>query len=190
MNRHVRTSVNAAAATVQAYFTVKPSIILNIGVCGALADDYKQGDIVVPIAFMQHDIDTTAVGDRPFLISGINEASVPADELGVKLAAAIHHAGMNPVMEELCATGDSFIEKGECRQELFNMTGAGICDMEAGAIAQVCRVYGIPFAAAKVISDGKGDSAKDYAEFMDEAPQIILALARAGIAAYGKRGDS
>lgn len=182
--------VNAAAATVQAYFTVKPSVIINLGVCGALMDGYKRGDIVVPQEFIQHDVDTTAAGDPLFYISGLGCTRIPADHDGWRIVGAIRKAGMRTKRPQVCATGDWFIEKGMNREMIGFLTGADICDMEAGAIAQVCSMYGIPFVAAKVISDEKGDSAKDYEAFMKDAPQIILGLARACISAYSKRGDS
>lgn len=181
--------VNAAAATVQAYFSVKPSVILNIGACGALTDGYKQGDIVVPQEFIQYDIDTTDIGDPPFFMSGLCMDQVHADCRGQLFADAIKRSGMKAKRPLICATGDSFIGTGEVRQMVYDLTGADICDMEAGAIAQVCCLYGIPFASAKIVSDGKDDSAKDYEDFMQDTPQKILALARAGVAEYCKRGD-
>ncbi len=181
--------VNAAAATVQAFFTVKPSVILNLGVCGALMAGYKQGDIVVPQEFVQHDLDTTAVGDPLFYISGLNCTTIPADCNGWKLISALRENGMKVKRPQLCATGDWFIEEGMNREMIGFLSGADICDMEAGAIAQVCKMYDIPFAAAKIVSDGKGDTAKDYEAFMEKVPGKLIMLARSCVKAYTDRGD-
>lgn len=182
--------VNAAAATVQAYFSVKPSVIINLGVCGALTNGYKRGDIVVPQEFMQHDIDTTAVGDPMFLISGLNRVQIPTDHDGWKLVGAIKKIGLKVKRPQICATGDWFIEEGQNREMIGYLTGADICDMEAGAIAQVCSMYDIPFASVKIVSDGKGDTAKDYEAFMNEAPEKILMLAKACVHAYSREDDA
>ena len=44
-------------------------------------------------------------------------------------------------------------------------------DMESAAIAQVCRIYDIPFISFRIISDtnDKDDRVDDYLNFWDEA---------------------
>lgn len=178
--------VNAAGSAVRAYFTVKPTFILNIGLCGGLRAEYRQGDIAVPSAFVQYDIDTTAVGDPAYYMSGIGESILYANYCGQAFANAIICMGEKPKQPRICATGDTFITGDWKRQNLYMMTGADICDMEAGAIAQVCKMYGIPFAAAKIVSDSIGDRPKSYEEFMKEAPQTILRIAKAGVEMYSR----
>lgn len=176
--------VNAAAAAVRAYFTVKPSFILNIGVCGGLGEEYEQGDIAVPSAFMQYDIDTTAVGDPAFYMSGVEGSMVYAHYCGQAFANAIMDIDIVPKQPRRCATGDTFIDGDEHRQLLKRKTDADICDMEAGAIAQVCKIYGIPFAAAKIVSDSIGQSEEDYETFVKKVPDTILKIAKAGVAMF------
>lgn len=178
--------VNAAGSAVRAYFTVKPSIILNIGLCGGLRGTYRQGDIAVPSAFIQYDVDTTAVGDPDNYLSGIGETMLHASYCGQAFANAIIGMGVKPKQPRICATGDTFVSGDRKRENLYMRTDAEICDMEAGAIAQVCKIYGIPFAAAKIVSDSIGDSPKSYEEFMKEAPQMILRIAKVGVEMYSR----
>ena len=50
-----------------------PSLIVNTGVAGAVAEGLKTSDIVIANRLLQHDMDTSPIGDPPGLISGINK---------------------------------------------------------------------------------------------------------------------
>ncbi|MBR6809157.1 MAG: 5'-methylthioadenosine/S-adenosylhomocysteine nucleosidase, partial [Clostridia bacterium] len=54
--------VHAAMCAQSMILKYAPSLIVNIGVAGALVDELKIGDIVVAGAAVQHDMDTTPVG--------------------------------------------------------------------------------------------------------------------------------
>ena len=48
------------------------SAIVNVGVAGSLCDALRIGDIAVATKTVQHDMDTSPIGDPVGLISGIN----------------------------------------------------------------------------------------------------------------------
>ena len=72
--------VHAAMCAQSMILHYAPEVIVNIGVAGALVDELKIGDIVVAKAAVQHDMDTTPVGDPMGLISGINIVYIPTDD--------------------------------------------------------------------------------------------------------------
>jgi len=61
-------------------------LIINTGVGGAISDSLEIGDIAVSSAVVQHDMDTSAIGDPVGLISGINVIEIEADQLLTKQA--------------------------------------------------------------------------------------------------------
>ena len=66
----------------------RPECIINTGVAGTLTDRLSVGDIAVSTGVVQHDMDTSPIGDPLGLISGINKVVLPADEaLAKKLTA-------------------------------------------------------------------------------------------------------
>lgn len=144
--------------------------ILNSGVAGTLTPALHIGDVAVSAGCVQHDMDTTAVGDPLGLISGINMVELPADKTIVdELSAACTAAGVN-FRVGLIATGDQFVHTSERRTAIASHFKAIAAEMEAGAIAQVCFVNRIPFAAIRVISDEASGEAKiDYLQFVKQA---------------------
>ncbi len=141
-------------------FTV--TAIINIGVAGALTRDLNIGDVVVGTGTVQHDIDTTAVGDPLGLISNINRVSVPTDErLTALLCKSAAAAGRQAVRSNI-ATGDQFIVGTARKQHISDTFHAAACDMECGAIAQVCYEMDMPYAAYRAISDTMGGNGLEY----------------------------
>ena len=133
--------------------------IVNSGVAGTLTPELHIGDVAISTACVQHDMDTSAVGDPVGLISKI------ADELDRVCAAANvnHRLGV-------IASGDQFVHTTERRVWIVSTFNASAVEMEAAAIAQVCFVNKIPFAAIRVISDeASGDVKIDYMTFVKAA---------------------
>ena len=60
----------------------EPEMIINVGVAGSLTSDLNIGDIAVAESVVQHDMDTTGIGDPLGLISGINIIHIPCVEIG------------------------------------------------------------------------------------------------------------
>lgn len=144
--------------------------IINSGVAGTLTPELHIGDVAISTACVQHDMDTSAVGDPVGLISGINVIELPADEkLAAQLDEVCTKANVNHRLG-IIASGDQFVHTSERREWIGNTFKATAVEMEAAAIAQVCYVNKIPFAAIRVISDeASGDVKIDYMTFVKAA---------------------
>ncbi len=156
-----------------------PDAVLNIGVAGGLLPSLRIGDIVVADNAVQHDADTSALGDPVGLVSGLPDVYLPADPaLRALICRAAETAGL-PMVRANITTGDQFIEDTERKKKLASVFGASACDMEGGAVAQVCLEYGVPYAAFRAISDTLTGNGKEYSENVLTACQASAALLRA-----------
>ena len=140
--------------------------VINTGVGGTLSRGLGICDIAVSSACVQHDMDTSALGDPVGLISGINVIELPADKaLCDTVCSAAKALGINAVAG-IIASGDCFISSPEKKKYICDTFGAVACEMEGAAIAQVCYVNGVRFVVIKAISDSADGSADmDYGEF-------------------------
>lgn len=159
----------AMAATVMAV-VYKVDALINTGVGGGIADGLSIGDVVLATALVQHDMDTTPLGDPPGLISGINVVYFLCDEaLTQKLLSAMENCGY-PYRRGRIASGDQFICGKDQKDRIANVFGASVCEMEGAAIAQVAYVNRIPCAVLRAISDnGNEEASVDYPTFVAEA---------------------
>ena len=71
--------VNAAMGAEILCLKYGVDLILNAGVAGC-ATDLATGSLVVPTEFIQHDVDTTAIGDPVGLVSTVNRVTFPTWE--------------------------------------------------------------------------------------------------------------
>lgn len=124
-----------AAITVAKYLTVNPHVekVYNYGTAGA-SDDSVSGELLAVGAVIERDMDLTPLGLNPYVTK---ESQVP------------YIYTSNRDTEIVCGTGDSFARP--------NPPDYHIVDMEAYAIASVCKSYGIPFYCYKYISDTDSD---------------------------------
>ncbi len=143
-----------------------PDAVINTGVGGTLTKKLSVGDVAVSSAMVQHDMDTSALGDPVGLISGPNIIEIPADvALAEKISAIVKDMGINTVKGTI-ATGDQFIAKQETKDRIVSRFGAIACEMEGAAIGQVCYVNKVPFAVIRAISDDADSGAcDDYPTF-------------------------
>ena len=157
-----------AALTAEAMIiSFAPSLIINTGVGGALKKGISVCDIVVADKLVQHDMDTSPLGDPKGLISGINvvyfEASKKAVAIACKAAANLnikHHTGT-------VASGDIFVSTKEQKERIVNEFSASVCEMEGAAIAQVAYVNATPCCIIRAISDSADEgSSMDYMKFL------------------------
>lgn len=155
--------VHAAMCAQSMISLYHPDAVINIGVAGALEESLAIADIVIASSEVQHDIDTSPIGDPVGLISGPNIIHIPCDEsLRDLLEDAARECGL-PYLRRAIATGDQFICGEANKRRLAQQFGAGACDMEGGAIAQVCYEFGVPYAAFRSISDTLRGSGMEYA---------------------------
>ena len=144
--------------------------LINTGVGGGITDSLEIGDIVLATSLVQHDMDTSPLGDPVGLISGINVINLPCDEgLTGKLLAAMDELGY-PHRRGIIASGDQFICDRDKKERIASLFNASVCEMEGAAIAQVAYVNRIPCAVLRAISDnGDEEASVDYPTFVAEA---------------------
>ena len=156
--------VHAALCAQSMITDFKVSSILNIGVAGALRPSLGIGDAVVADSAVQHDMDTSPIGDPVGMVSGPNIVHFPCDStLSSLLKRAAEEAGLRWESGAV-ATGDQFIVGTEKKSFLAETFGAAACDMEGGAIAQCCYEMNVPYAAVRTISDTRDGDGREYME--------------------------
>ena len=159
--------VNAAVCAQTMALIYEPELIINSGVSGALSPDLRVGDVVIGTDVVQHDVDTTAMGDEPGFVSTVDRLSFPLDNFAsTAIAAAAEELGIRAVRGRI-ASGDQFVASTERKEEIVRLFSAVTCEMEAGAIAHVCFLNRVPCAVIRCISDGGNEEAPmSYEEFL------------------------
>ncbi|MBQ2730095.1 MAG: 5'-methylthioadenosine/adenosylhomocysteine nucleosidase [Clostridia bacterium] len=149
-----------------------PDCIVNTGVAGGLSDGLKILDVVVADDVVQHDMDTSHIGDPVGLLSGINIVNIPCNKkISDALCESVAAVGVSCIRGTV-ATGDQFVCTDEKRQYIKNTFNAAACEMEGGAIGHVCYVNDLPFGIIRAISDGGDDDASlDYPTFAAKAAE-------------------
>lgn len=173
--------VFAAIAAEAMILKYAPKLVINTGVAGAVAPGIKVGDVVVADKLVQHDMDTSALGDPKGLISGINLVYLEADARAAVLVGNIAEEIGVKCKRGTVASGDLFVSTNEKKAELAADFGASACEMEGAAIAHVCYVNATPCCVIRAISDSADkESSMSYAEFLPLAAanstKITMAL--------------
>ena len=104
--------VFAALCTQTMILTYHPDAIVNTGVAGTLTDKLSICDMALSVDLVQHDMDTSALGDPVGLISGINVVYLPADRHLVETILSPKVAGEVHIVSGTIASGDQFIGGG------------------------------------------------------------------------------
>ena len=155
----------------------KPDIILNTGVAGAIKNGMKIFDVAMADRVVQHDMDTSAIGDPKGFISGIDTIYIDTDK--IVLEALIEASNSLKITTHIgtVASGDKFIASKE-EKSLINKEFCAIaCEMEGAAIGQICYINKIPFGIVRSISDGDG-AELDYMTFAKEAAQMSIKIVK------------
>lgn len=169
--------VFAAIACEAMAIKYSPSLIINTGVGGAIADGLTTGDIVIADKLVQHDMDTSPIGDPKGLISGINKIYFDTDGRAVELAASLaKKLGIDAKIGTI-ASGDMFVASSEVKERIRYEFSASVCEMEGGAIAHTAYVNSIPCCVIRAISDSAdGEASVDYPTFVKSSSEISARL--------------
>lgn len=97
--------INAAMGAQLLISLYHPDLVLNAGVAGCF-ENVPIGTIVLAEGFVQHDVDTTAIGDPVGLVSTVNQIRFPTADLPAA-RAAMDATGV-PYRTGWVATGDWF----------------------------------------------------------------------------------
>lgn len=154
-----------------------PSLVVNTGVGGAIASDLRPTDTVIAHTLVQHDMDTSPLGDPKGLISGINKVYFDADERAVSiLLDSAERLGLK-ARKGRVASGDSFVASKAEKDRISADFAADVCEMEGAAIAHTAFVNSTPFAVIRAISDSAdGEANMDYMEFLPVAAENSAAI--------------
>lgn len=177
--------VNAALCAQSMILHYHPVWVLNLGVAGAGDSDVSIGDMVIATAAVQHDCDTSPIGDPAGLVSKLNLIELPCDKaLRTQLTQAASTLSDAKVHEGIIATGDQFISNGEVRSRIHTQFHAKAVEMEGGAVAHACYMHGVPCGVLRSISDkANGESEMDYPTFVklaaSHSTQVVEQLLRA-----------
>lgn len=164
--------VFAAICTEAMIIKYSPKLIINSGVAGTLIDALSIGDIAIAKDLVQHDMDTSPLGDPVGLVSGINKIHFEADEKAVAaFENAVKEVGANSVVGTI-ASGDQFMSDTEKKNVIRDRFCAIACEMEGAAVAHVAFVNNVPFAVLRAISDSaSGDAQMEYPKFVAMAAE-------------------
>ena len=173
--------VNAAMSAMLFIDRYHPDWIVNAGVAGSFLD-LPIGTVVLADSFVQHDMDTTAMGDPAGLVSTVNRIEFPTDD-PEDAAAILNRLGIAYEVGKV-ATGDVFMTKGGRADWVARTFSPTLCEMEGGAVAQVCLRNGVKFTALKSVSDrlfqeNSIDEYFNFREAMAKLNAVVLPFARA-----------
>ena len=169
--------VNAAVTAQTMILKYNPSVIINIGDAGGIAPSLKIGDIVVADKVCEHDMDTTAVGDEPGYITGIDTVYMHCDsEISNIISQCAKDMGLHTVRGTI-ATGDIFVAENSVRNRISQLFNGVAAEMEGGSIGHVCVMNNVPFAILRAMSDCANDDSKvDFPVFAGKAAENSIKI--------------
>ncbi|MGX8851407.1 5'-methylthioadenosine/adenosylhomocysteine nucleosidase [Amedibacillus sp. YH-ame10] len=159
--------VNASMSTTILLERFSIDRVVNIGTAGGLNPTQNILDAVISDDVVQHDFDTSPVDGK----EGIRLRFTADKDVADVCERSLHALGVT-VHRGLVASGDQFIARVDQLDKLAENFPEAICaEMEAGAIAQVCAHYQVPFVVLRSLSDitHKENSHMDFCEYAKQA---------------------
>ena len=156
--------------------------ILCGGIAGALVS-MPHGSMAIADQLVQHDFDLASFGYHHGYLPTLGVKYIPTDvNIRRKMIQAAQTLGVTYQLG-MIASGDRFIDSSALKQEILDRFPAIACEMEGGAIAQVCYMNQVPFCVIRCISDSSDESAGDHSEInekmaSDGAAALILEYLR------------
>jgi len=189
-------AATTAAAAIERFGATR---LFFTGLAGGLHPDVRVGDTVIGGEFLQHDMDASPLFARHEVpLYGRARFAADASSVALLLAAAQaapEGGGLEPEVRQrfglgrasrlhrgLIVSGDRFVSRAHEAQALREqLPDALAVDMEAAAVVQVCHDHGVPFAAARHVSDRADDEA--HVDFPAYLAQVAACQARGLITA-------
>lgn len=171
---------NAAMSTQLLIDRFKPNQIIFTGICGGIDPENNIGDIVIPEFWATHDYGVyDQEGFRPgrmvMTLPGKDKPDTlrffPVDDDLLSIAKGVQ-PDLKPILDRIPkikvggkgASGNSFIDQVEKREELKEKFEAQIVDMESAAVVQVAIINKIPVLVVRSCSDLAGGSGSSTAQ--------------------------
>ncbi len=141
--------------------------IINVGIAGGVGQEIYPGDIVIANSLVQHDVDTSAFGDKLGQIPRMEAYDFKCSNLLIshgKIACSSLE-NVNTFVGRI-VSGDQFIANSEKIKWLNKEFNALACEMEGASIAHVAYLNDVPFLIIRSISDNANNGAHmDYEKF-------------------------
>ena len=155
--------VNAAIGAVELIRAWHPDCLISTGVAGGIDASLGVMDVVVGAEVIYHDVDC-GPGNAPGQVQGLPPSFAGDPRL---LACAKSIRAESNVAAGLICSGDQFVTSREQLEAIKARHPAGLAvDMESGALAQVCHIYGVPFLSFRILSDTPGAKGH-FNQYMD-----------------------
>ena len=164
--------VNAAVCTQILVDKFQVGLLINTGVAGSLDAAIDIGDMVISTDLVEHDMDTSALGDPLGQIPRMDTFAFPADkELVQKAVAANEEANLDiKTFTGRIVSGDQFISSAETKEKLVKHFQGKCAEMEGAAIAHAAYLNKVPCVIIRAISDKADHSSEmDYPTFEKQA---------------------
>lgn len=159
--------VNAAVAAYILADIFQVDVLINTGIAGSLCKTAKPLDLVICQNAVYHDANNAIMKKYyPFM------ESYQADTALIVLCkkAALTTNSSEKIHVGTIATGDMFVENVSIKNDIYDRTSALCVEMEGAAIAQVAKMFDIPFAVIRTISDEADENASvSYDQLQDVA---------------------
>ncbi len=173
--------VSAARATTRVSASIfndkKINLMIFTGVAGAVQQNLKQWDIVIPNRLIQHDMDARPIFDK-FVIPCLKNKYVQANNKIVEQTINLIQKeknkqtliGFGNLHKGLIATGDKFISSTEASSKLLSESPKILAvEMEGASFAQVATQENLQWLVLRVISDNANDNAQiDFNQFLKQ----------------------
>ena len=175
--------VNAALCAQRLILQFGVTYIINTGIAGAMAHGLKVQDVVVSTDALYHDVNAVDFGYKITEVPGMKCSDFPASakliEAAQKAFESLEESKRHSLVKGRIATGDQFIASREQKEKIVSDFGGLCCEMEGGAIAQVCYLNNTPFVIIRAISDKADDSEEmSYELFKEKAAARCAAIVR------------
>lgn len=157
--------------------------VINVGVGGTLSPDLHIGDVAIATSTVQHDFDTSALGDPVGLVARINVTYFACDAALVQSAVDAASALGISHRTGVVASGDRFVADRQVKEAITTHFGAIACEMEGGAIGHVCYLNQLPYLVLRAISDeADGGAPTDFTSFARSSAAQTVRLLHAMLA--------
>lgn len=162
--------VNAASTTQELITVFEPSMVVNSGIAGALADGLRPGDVVLATGLDYHDFDLGYFTELPVPLATDEGLLSLAQQTAEEQIPGQWVAG-------LIVSGDAFIQSQAVKEDIIQRTQALAVDMESASVAQVATLNACPVLIIRSISDLADDDADaTYDDFEAQAAARSAAL--------------
>jgi len=197
--------VNAAMSATLLIDHFKPAEVLFTGIAGSVNPELHPGDIVIGVKTAQHDLGTLTHagierrgarspvdGQRgPVFLEADSRLVSQAESAarGIRLDKIQTSEGLRAprAVRGVIVTGDVFVASPAKAKELREELKADAVDMESAAVAQVCRLLGVPWLVIRSVSDAAdANAARDTSRFYAIAAENSMRLVTALVAMWGQ----